>query len=71
MKIKIIKRIIANKFYYENRMDEMSRKCSYYLENGVKASNKKLHDAFIGTAVMYSRRYQYYFRKISENRIFA
>ena len=70
-KTTFLRRMISSKAYYSNRMAEMDRKCAFYLDSGVKASNKILNRAFIETAEMYKKRYAYYFQKISENRIFA
>lgn len=71
MKTRLLRKIISGKYYYANRMAEMDKNCASYLDNGIKASNKILHDAFIKTAEMYSKRYKYYFQKLSETRIFA
>ena len=71
MKSKLLRTIIGGKNYYLNRMETMDNSCVYYLELATKASNRCLKDAFIKTAEMYSRRYKYYFQKISENSIFA
>lgn len=70
-KTTILRKMISGSAYYSNRMAEMDRKCAFYLDSGVKASNKILNKAFIKTAEMYKKRYTYYFQKISENRIFA
>ena len=69
IKARIIRKIISSENYYPNRMSEMDRKCAYYLDQGVKASNQKLRKALLETAAMYYARYRYYFNKISNNEI--
>ena len=71
MKTTILRRIIQGKYYYSKRMESMNNECMHYLDVGTAASNKTLRDAFFATAEMYRKRCKYYFRKISENAIFA
>lgn len=68
-KIKFMRRMIASSSYYSNRMSEMDRKCAYYLDQGIKASNQKLRKALVETAAMYYKRYRFYFNKITKNEI--
>lgn len=62
---RMMRRIIESPSYYGNRMETMDSKCAYYLDSGTKASNKIIREAFFKTAAMYSKRHQYYFKKIS------
>jgi len=68
-KITVIRRIISGKAYYQNRMAEMDRKCAFYLDQGMKASNQMLRKALFSTAEMYYGRYRFYFNKITNNEI--
>ena len=64
-RIRLLRHIINSPSYYGNRMETMDSRCAYYLDNGINASNKVIREAFFATAAMYSRRHQYYFKKIS------
>lgn len=61
----MLRRIIESPSYYGNRMATMDSKCALYLDNGINASNRIIREAFFKTAAMYSKRHQYYFKKIS------
>lgn len=68
-KTTILRRMITGKAYYQNRMAEMDRKCAFYLDQGMKASNQMLRKALFSTAAMYYGRYRFYFNKISNNEL--
>lgn len=68
-KTTILRRMISGKEYYQNRMSEMDRRCAYYLDQGMHASNQMLRKALFDTAAMYYGRYRYYFNKISNNEL--
>lgn len=56
-----LRRIIAGKGYNLSRMAQMDRDV-YYLECSQRARNRALREAFVSTAKMYLKRYQYYFQ---------
>lgn len=61
MNTSILRRIIAKNGYISNRMAQMDRECSYYLECAGNAKNAALRQAFARAAEMYNKRYNYYF----------
>ena len=68
-RIKIIKRIIASKYYYPNRLEKMDRECAYYIDLVKTASNSILREAFAKMVWIYHRRYTYYLKKCTGNEL--
>ena len=55
--------MIASDNYYPNRMAEMDRECSFYIDQMYAAKNGILKKAFAKMAWIYYRRYEFYLKK--------
>lgn len=66
-KQKMIRRMIASENYYPNRMGEMERECSFYVDQMYAAKNGILRKAFGKMAIIYFKRYEYYLKKCTSN----
>lgn len=67
MKCSRLRRMIASVNYYPNRMAEMDRECSFYIDQMYAAKNGILRKAFGKMAVIYFKRYEYYLKKCTSN----
>lgn len=59
--------IIKSSFYLSNRMEKMDTECAYYIDQMYATKNAMLRKAFAKMATIYFKRYQYYFKKCTEN----
>lgn len=61
--VKILRKIILSKNYYFNRMSRMERESSFYVDLVGSAKNAILRESYIKMALVYLKRYKYYFKK--------
>ena len=62
-RIKLIKKVIASPKYLSNRMEKMDRECAFYMDQLLYTKNVVLRKAYGRMAVIYFKRYEYYFKK--------
>lgn len=60
---KFIKQIISGKHYLSNHMEKMDRECAFYMDQILNAKNTILRKAYGKIAIIYFKRYEYYFKK--------
>ena len=63
IKTKLLKHTINAKDYCTRRMQNMSAEVIYYTNLSKTAQNASLKSAYIQTAKIYLKRYEYYFNK--------
>lgn len=62
-RIKLIKKVIAGQNYLSSRMAKMDRECAFYMDQMLNAKNAILRKAYGKIAIIYFKRYEYYFKK--------